>query len=629
MVYRLLFFLNFLFLLSAQAQISIEIPDHIYFAGMKLNLSKSLRTNLAAQVQTIQKNKTFFQAKVSLADMYFPIIERVFVEEDIPLDFKYLAIQESSLQSDVVSTSNAVGYWQFKKESAIEVGLSIDSDIDERKHIVESSRGAARYLKKNYLVMTNWIYALIAYNTGLGGAKSFTNSKYIGVTEMDLDNDLHWYAIKFLAHKLAYEDKVGYGKPDISLLEYFKETKGKTITELASIVELDQEQLMKYNKWALRKKIPEDKDYCVLLPVPFVDREQIAAKLGIDLNAKAAQIKDPATTPFVIAEKPATDKALSGDVFLFTTNNGLNAIIARSNDNVAKLAMAGKITEDKFMQYNEMASTDNVKKGHIYYFEQKKSKAIIAFHTVKAGESLWEIAQLYGVKLSQLKKRNRIEEAEALQTGRLLYLRFKRPLFEPIILAEKPIIQAAKTYVTPVAKILEADSSTLKNNLNKATITIASVNIASLPAIEEPITPKPENVLPISNFSGTDTDTELAIKPLISLKKGDFSLPDSTLGYHLVNQGQTLYSISRYYGQKIDTLKSWNGIGVEGIKIGQKIIISKSKNGLKGNYTTIVVGEGQNISELAKALSTKPADILLWNDKKNESVLVGEVLKIK
>src|SRR5690606_16816059 len=138
------------------------------------------------------------------------IIEKIFKEEELPDDFKFLSLQESSLISDAVSTSNAVGYWQFKKETAIEVGMRVDNHVDERMNIVSSSLGAAKYLKKNNTIyFNNWIYALLAYNLGAGGAKQKIKEKYLGAKKMVIDGDMHWYVIRFLAHKLAYENSVG------------------------------------------------------------------------------------------------------------------------------------------------------------------------------------------------------------------------------------------------------------------------------------------------------------------------------------------------------------------------------------------------------------------------------------
>src|SRR6185437_14816316 len=113
----LLSLLFFVLLVIAHAQ-QDETPSEVVFAGMRLKLSSSVRKTLASDMEMIRRNEKYFQAKVEKANIYFPIIEKVFQQEGFPDDFKYLALQESSLVPDAVSSSNAVGYWQFKKESA-------------------------------------------------------------------------------------------------------------------------------------------------------------------------------------------------------------------------------------------------------------------------------------------------------------------------------------------------------------------------------------------------------------------------------------------------------------------------------------------------------------------------------
>ena len=63
------------------------------------------------------------------------MIERILKEEEMPDDLKYLALQESALIPDAVSSSNAVGFWQFKKETAEDYGLTVNDKIDERKNM--------------------------------------------------------------------------------------------------------------------------------------------------------------------------------------------------------------------------------------------------------------------------------------------------------------------------------------------------------------------------------------------------------------------------------------------------------------------------------------------------------------
>ena len=131
------------------------VPDEIDFAGMKLILTAGAKRLIQADVNMIYANPKYLQQKIDRANLYFPIIERVFHEENFPEEFKYLALQESSLLQDAISSSNAVGFWQFKKESAVEVGLRVDGEVDERMHIVYASRGASKYLKKNNTALNN------------------------------------------------------------------------------------------------------------------------------------------------------------------------------------------------------------------------------------------------------------------------------------------------------------------------------------------------------------------------------------------------------------------------------------------------------------------------------------------
>ena len=121
----------------------IQVPNNVYFADIQLTIDAGAREKIQKNVDALLKHPAYFQQKVDRAATYFPIIERVFKEAGLPDDFKYLAIQESGLVSDAISTSKAEGFWQFKKETALDFGLKVNPTIDERRHIVEASRGAA------------------------------------------------------------------------------------------------------------------------------------------------------------------------------------------------------------------------------------------------------------------------------------------------------------------------------------------------------------------------------------------------------------------------------------------------------------------------------------------------------
>ena len=172
---------------------SPQVPHKMQFAGLTLTIRDDARREIQKDVDALTQHPKYFNIKVERAKTYFPIIEKMFAEERLPEDFKYLALQESALIPDAVSSSNAVGFWQFKESTAIEVGLRVDSEIDERMNIASASRGAAKYIKQCNHYFNNWIYALQSYQMGAGGVMRAVGDKDLGGRQMEINSDTYWY----------------------------------------------------------------------------------------------------------------------------------------------------------------------------------------------------------------------------------------------------------------------------------------------------------------------------------------------------------------------------------------------------------------------------------------------------
>ena len=204
----LVFTFLFLGFTSTFAQIP-QVPAEIEFADLIVRINPQARREIQLDVDAQYRNPSYFKIKQDRVNLYLPLIERELREAGVPLDLKYLAIQESGLISDAVSTSNAVGFWQFKQGTAEEVFLRVDNQVDERQNIVSSTKGAALYLQKHNKTFDNWMCALVSYQMGLGGAKAYFGTQYNGKRVVDIDRNSHWYFKKFLAHKIAFENQIG------------------------------------------------------------------------------------------------------------------------------------------------------------------------------------------------------------------------------------------------------------------------------------------------------------------------------------------------------------------------------------------------------------------------------------
>jgi membrane-bound lytic murein transglycosylase D len=262
------------------------VTKEVEFGNMKLVLSRNVMAEIQKQVNSLTSSPKYYQMKVDRMLLYFPIIERIFKEEGIPDDFKYLAIQESGLVSDAVSSADAVGFWQFKDFTAREVGLRVDKQIDERKNIVSSSRGAATYLKRHNFLVDNWIYAMSAYQAGMGGARKYMNKSKYGDRKLEINTSTHWYVKKFIAHKIAFQDRINdKHSQNLSLIEFNKGA-NKTLGRVAKEFDLDVNLVKTYNKWIRSGEIPEDKTYAVLIPTHQKVKNKTLSQVVAEIEPK-------------------------------------------------------------------------------------------------------------------------------------------------------------------------------------------------------------------------------------------------------------------------------------------------------------------------------------------------------
>ena len=106
---------------------------------------------------------------------YIPILRQMLNDAEVPQEFLFLAMVESSFSTRAHSHKKAVGIWQIIPSTARSLGLRIDDFIDERKDPIKSTQAAISYLKQLKNQTGKWYLAAMAYNCGIGRLKRAIN----------------------------------------------------------------------------------------------------------------------------------------------------------------------------------------------------------------------------------------------------------------------------------------------------------------------------------------------------------------------------------------------------------------------------------------------------------------------
>ena len=144
------------------------------------------------------------------------------------------------MQSWAVSSSGAVGFWQFLNGTGKGFGLEISSEVDQRQDLEKATDAACKYFKTAYAKFGNWTAAAASYNCGMGGynaqaAFQRTNNYY----DLQLPEETNKYVLRILCFKYLIEnaEQLGFNVEDD---DRYQPLATKTITVTSSIPDLAQ-----------------------------------------------------------------------------------------------------------------------------------------------------------------------------------------------------------------------------------------------------------------------------------------------------------------------------------------------------------------------------------------------------
>lgn len=109
-------------------------------------------------------------------------------------------------------------------------------------------------------------------------------------------------------------------------------------------------------------------------------------------------------------------------------NNRVRYVIAEKGDSYRKIARHMNLALWEIFRYNDLPRDASITPSQRIYIERKKRKAEKGkkFHTVQQGETMYTIAQQYGIRLQRLYKMNRKEPGVRITPGQTIHLRTRK-----------------------------------------------------------------------------------------------------------------------------------------------------------------------------------------------------------
>ncbi|MFN3852409.1 MAG: LysM peptidoglycan-binding domain-containing protein [Spirosomataceae bacterium] len=614
----------------ADSPASSPVPYEVKFADVTFQLNDITRYIVQNHVNALQANKAATQAYLEKLMLYLPIVEPTLKDGQVPNDFKYLMLY-NKLQTSIENTSELDSdiLWCMDEVKAKDVDLVMNGQLDERKHIMAATKGAVVCLKRNYVLYKNWgstLFSHIADKKVLNLLE--INKKWGSNQYIQLDGAAYSSVLQFLAYKIALEREFSNYRPSVQKIVYeYPYSKNKTLNKISTELKVEPSTLSSYNSWLKVDKVP-DSDCNVLVVVP-AERYNDVRNLAELTQKSGLPIKDLGFP--VLKRNPSFAKNRGGT---FYEINGKAGIIADMCDSPIELAYKADISIGKFLEFNEMKETDILKIGQVYYLEKKNSKASVPFHVVREGETLWDIAQMYGVGVNDLLTYNRMDKVQRLQRGRVIYMQNARSKNKPIEYIQSPselkeieeLVENTNQNSEP--KQPEIVNNEVKNKSVEKTISVdeptatlpKEIDVNSLPLSHE-IGKKPDNSskkpantssslpkeldvnsLPLSHEIGKSPEKNLNSQNNVDNKEvisnvskkdsknkkqetednetNDEEKSDSKSArylYHTVKEGETLYRLSVIYNVEVDAIKRLNGLKSNIIEIGDRLKVKKSK----------------------------------------------------
>mgnify|MGYP001943243385 CR=1 FL=1 len=338
--------------------------------------------------------------------------------------------------------------------------------------------------------------------------------------------------------------------------------------------------------------------------------------------------------------------------------NGLKAIVAEDNDNPLSVAQEFNIPLRKILKYNDLKQGSRFQNNQFVFLEAKRTQAKLSidYHVVRPDETIYDIAQLYGIKLKAICKLNHLEYDDKVAIGERINL------VDPAVVRPRLEDEAAPAPRKPKKEIIannKVDMSPENGNpmvikpLKKSKIEPAPSKPSFKP--KKRIEPKPTKEQPIAENNPRPTSPpkpQFEVESKVNENTGDIA---DNNGNGTVIPGKNSDAIAPAPSKpnyKTKKQKIGGGAapvptidGVPADDIAQKpdpfqeAPSKPSKHIFDDNSQTVaqiiepregyhVVLKGETLYRIALKYRVTVEGIRVWNELKDNQIEVGQELKV-